>query len=257
MGAIAVTIPQSGFTVQGNKRVHYGTLTGSSSYATSGDTYTTLPYFGMNVMESLTVWPQTGYIAEWNSGADTVIFRRDTFTRQLVISGIAATAGAAMSVGWPALSSTGTVTITMTALRGGPVVNLQHTGSTAADVSTQISTSDTTSVQTYFVPSAAAGLTIPLYALTGGTLMTTATTYTTTMFIPIADGSLLPVTSDTTAGQRLLFTDSAATGLMIRATSSSNITITASTTQSMGSLREVASGTSLTGVTFRFVAVGV
>lgn len=255
MGALTVTIPQLGFSVQGNKRVHRGTFVGSSSYAASGETYTNRN-FGMNVVEALTVWPSANYLAEWNSGGTSVIMRRDRVSRTMVVDGGATASMALLSVGWGGMvTATGTVSIAQAIVRETPYfAHLQHTGSSAFDYSTQIATGDTTTINIHYT-TASTGY--GLYATTGGTLYTTNTVSNVTAYLALSDGSLIGVTADTTAGTRLISGDTPTTGQRIASTLTVDISVSAVATLSMGAVQEITAGTDVSGVTFRFEAVGV
>ena len=70
----ALTTSNLEFSIAGNKRVVWGRLAPSSSYATSGETYVNRQ-FGLGVVDRLMIYPANGYAPEWNSGATTVKFR--------------------------------------------------------------------------------------------------------------------------------------------------------------------------------------
>lgn len=254
MGNLTITLPQSGFSVQGNRRVHRGTLTGSTSYATSGDAYTNRG-LGFNVVDRLVVYPAGNYIPQWNSSATTVIFRRDVgVDRDLVIDGANASASfALLSIGWPG-DPLPTV-YTSTIVRGSPFFGyLQHTGSTTTDFSAQIATGDTTTVNIHYT-TASTGY--GLYATTSGTLYTTNTIGNVTTYLAISDGALLAVTADTTAGTRLIVSDVATDGQRIASTLTVDINVSVVGTLSLGALREIPSGTDISGTTFHWEAEGI
>jgi len=61
MGSVSVTISKR--TVFGNKRVIYGTLSPSTSYATGGESYV-VSKFALRSLEGLFVFPVAGYVPE-------------------------------------------------------------------------------------------------------------------------------------------------------------------------------------------------
>lgn len=61
MGSVTVTIDEA--TVFGNRRVTYGTLAPSGSYASGGESYTA-GIFRLGTLEKLFVFPAGGYVVE-------------------------------------------------------------------------------------------------------------------------------------------------------------------------------------------------
>lgn len=257
----ALTTSNLEFSIAGNKRVVWGRLAPSSSYATSGETYVNRQ-FGLGVVDRLMIYPANGYAPEWNSGATTVKFRTGgnqpgSVGQNLVIQGANATAGAAMLVGWPSQ----VVISAATGIRGSVLANLQASSSTAADWSTQISTSQTMVTMVHYALPSGGGFGLPLYAISNGVLVSTATVNIgLSHLIPLSDGGMLQASNDASAATffRLLATDSAATGLRIRTTGTYNISIPVSTSFGMaiGAGSEIPSATNLSAQTWSFEAVG-
>lgn len=279
MGNVSASITQ--YTVQGNRRVHFGTLTMSSSYAASGDAYTDLSTFGMTTVEHLDLLPVGGTIGfhgYWNSGATAikVVTSRPQSSyapgaTALVLFGANATAGAALfvqSVGGSVFLNTGSIAIAF--VRGG-FVSLHASTSTQNDYTNALATSSmgqtvTVAVYTRLATTAAPGL--PVYVASDGTNTFLHTTGSVVFGLPSAgaallmlnDGGCLRVGADTTAGVRLLATDSAATGLRVRTTLTANISIPVSNALSLAQSTEPPTGcdlsTSGANVAFKFTAVG-
>lgn len=252
MGALTITIRDR--SVQGNKRTYYGTFTGSTSYSTSGETYT-IGNFGLNRIDQLDVYPASGYVPEWNSAGASVIMRRDVAASRVLTLAPSGSAGVEIRVSQQGLERvTGTVaTVEIpTALRPFTFLDFVANTSASANHSNQLSTSDTTTVQITHNGTTYAGTS--LYVTTAGSLYTTASV--SPLGVLCSDGSVVPVGIDTTATFQVWFTGTAATGLRLATSMSVSVNVAVSTSLSAGSMREVPSGTDLSGVTFRWRAFG-
>lgn len=235
------------WTVEGNQRVTYGRAIMSTSYATSGEAYTTRN-FGLGTIDELSFEPNAeGYFARWNTGATRIMVGRlggPSIGANFVVDGPNTTAGAAMSVGWPGFHASSS---------GINVLGPQLCGfqSTAANTVNTLSTSDTTT-QAVVLQATAGGLAV--YASTSGVLFTTSTVGIN-RYVPLEDGSLLQVGIDTTASYRLLLNTAAANGIRIKTTLNVDINVPVSRAAAFG-VNEVASAADLSAVIFRFKARG-
>ena len=279
MGNVSASITQ--YAVQGNKRVHFGTLTMSSSYAASGDSYNDLSTFGMNVVEHLDILPVAGSFGMhglWDSAntAIKMVSSRPWSTyvpgaSALVIFGSNATAGSAVRVapaGGAVLTNTGSIALSY--IRG-TFVTLHSSTSSANDYTNALATTAmglTVAIPIYAKSSTnVPGLPLNVTTVAAGTLFTTATTNLTlpsagASLVMLSDGGVIPIGTDTSALLGILATDSSltGTGVRLRTTATFNISIPVNSIISFAQSQEPPAGADLStsgaNVTFRFTAVG-
>ena len=276
MGAIGSTITQH--TVQGSRRVHFGTLTMSSSYAASGDTYTDLSDFGMDVVENLTLQPigtVHGFEGYWNSGATRikVVTARPASsyvpgaTALVLYNTDAGNVISIQAVGGTAFMSTGTGAAPVFSFIRGALLTLHASNSAANDLTNALATGSFGSVATYtiFNRAATSAPGLPLYAHSANTFLhTTASTQfglpsDGAGFLLLSDGGLVRIGGDTSAYYRLS-SGTGATGLRVRTTAAFNISYPVSGAMSLAQAAEPPTGADLStggaNVRFRFTAVG-